>query len=47
MRLFAVLLLLVNYKALWKNCGDDWLRHVCFTVRMEQLGFHWIDFHEM
>ena len=31
--------------------GDCWLRHVCLyvrpSVRMEQLGSHWTDFHEI
>jgi hypothetical protein len=27
--------------------SDYWLRHVCPSVRTEQLGFHWTDFHEI
>ena len=26
--------------------SDCWIRHVCPSVRMEQLGFHWKDFFE-
>jgi hypothetical protein len=24
-----------------------WLRHVCPSIRMEELGSHWADFHEI
>jgi hypothetical protein len=27
--------------------SDYYLRHVCLSVRIEQLYFHWSDFHEM
>ena len=27
--------------------SDQKLRYVCPSVRMEQLGFHWTDFHEI
>jgi len=27
--------------------SDYWLRHICPSVRMEQLGFHWRDFDEI
>ena len=27
--------------------SDKHLRHVCPTVRMEQLGSHWTDFHDI
>jgi hypothetical protein len=27
--------------------SDYWLRHACLSVRMEQLGSHWRDFHEI
>jgi hypothetical protein len=27
--------------------GDYQLRHFCLSVRMEQLGSHWTDFHEI
>jgi len=27
--------------------SDYQLRHVCPSVHMEQLGFHWTDFHEI
>jgi len=27
--------------------SDYWLRHVCPSVRTEQLGSHWTDFHEI
>ena len=27
--------------------SDYWLRHVCLSVRMEQLGCHWTNFHEI
>jgi hypothetical protein len=27
--------------------SDSWLRHVCLSARMEQLGSQWTDFHEL
>ena len=30
-----------------QNCEKQQLHHVCPSVRMEQLGFHWMDFHEI
>ena len=27
--------------------SDSYLRHVCPSVRMKQLGSHWTDFHEI
>jgi hypothetical protein len=27
--------------------SDYWLRRVCLSVRMEQFGSHWTDFHEI
>jgi hypothetical protein len=27
--------------------GYSYIRHVCLSVRMEQLGSHWTDFHEI
>ena len=27
--------------------SEYYLRRVCLSVRMEQLGFHWMDFHEI
>ena len=31
-----------------KICTTDCLlRHVCLSVRMDQLGFHWADIHEV
>jgi hypothetical protein len=29
------------------DCLAYSLRHVCPSVRMKQLGFHWTDFHEI
>jgi len=27
--------------------SEDWLRRACLSVRQEQLGSHWTDFHEI
>jgi len=36
------------FGAIAKRAKDDyWLRHVCPPVRMQQLGSHWTDFHEI
>ena len=33
--------------ARWQSCKKRQLRHVCPSVRMEQLGFHWMVFREV
>jgi hypothetical protein len=35
------------FTKLQKKKSDYYLRHVCPSVRMEQLGSHWTDFHEI
>ena len=27
--------------------SDYWLRHMCLSVRMEQIDSHWMDFHDI
>jgi hypothetical protein len=41
-------LLLCSFRRVRKIAKSDYnLRYVCLSVRMEQLGSHWTDFHEI
>jgi hypothetical protein len=50
-RFFPVLYQLIALKARWQNYGNRLLAASCLPlcpfVRMEQLGSHWTDFHEI
>ena len=35
------------FRHMWKTAKSDfWRRHICLSVRMEQIGSHWTDFDE-
>ena len=36
----------IAFYARWQNCEKRLLASSCLSVRMEQLGYHWTDFHE-